>query len=144
MYAYCISVYVYSKYISNYINKHTSKDNDNISGRRFCAVLAVSIYKYCDIAASLAACLVSLYCAVADLAGGAFGLVSLYSARNGQSAPRIAGRVAAGGVSARVGVSFVAGGAAYPPHPTPKTRPRNLGCLFQKIFFEIFFIFLHL
>ena len=121
-------------YISNYISKHISKDNDNISGRRFCVVLAVSIYKYCDIAASLAACLVSLYCAVAGLAGGAFGVVSLYSAHNGQSAPRIAGRVAAGGVSARVGVSFVAGGAAYPPHPTPKTSAQNLGCLSKNFF----------
>lgn len=101
----------------------------------------MSIYKYCDIAASLAACLVSLCCAVAGLAGGAFGVVSLYSARNGQNAPRITGRVAAGGVSARVGVSFVAGGAAYPPHPTPKTRPRNLGCLSEKFFYFLFFYF---
>lgn len=102
-------------------------------------MLAVFLFIYCDIAASLAACLVSLSCAVAGLAGGAFGVVSLYSAHNGQSAPRIAGRVAAGGVSARVGVSFVAGGAAYPTHPTPKTSARNLGCLSEKFF--LFFIF---
>jgi hypothetical protein len=92
--------------------------------------------RYC---ASLAACLVSLYCAVAGLAGGAFGVVSQYSARNGQSAPRIGGRVAAGGVSARVGVSFVAGGAEYPPHPTPKTSTRNLGCLSKKFFLKFYF-----
>ena len=94
--------------------------------------------RYC---ASLAACLVSLSCAVAGLAGGILGVVSLYSARNGQSAPRIGGRVAAGGVSARVGVSFVAGGAAYPPHPTPKTRPRNLGCLLKKFFLKFYFFY---
>lgn len=47
--------------------------------------------------------------------------------------------MAAGGVSARVGVSFVAGGAAYPPHPTPKTRPRNLGCLLEKFFLKFYF-----
>ena len=97
-------------------------------------VLAVSIYKYYDIAASLAACLVSIYCAVAGLVGGAFGVVYLYSAHNGQSAPRIGGRVAAGGVSVRIGVSFVPDAAAYPPHPTPKTRPRNLGCLSKNFF----------
>lgn len=70
-----ILVFIYSKYISNYINKHISKDKDNISGRRFCALLAVSIYKCCDIAARLAACLVSLYCAVAGLAGVVLGVV---------------------------------------------------------------------
>ena len=96
--------------------------------------------RYC---ASLAACLVSLYCAVAGLAGGAFGVVSLYSAHNGQSAPRIGGRVAAGGVSARVGVSFVAGGAAYPPHPTPKTSAPKSGCLLEKFFYFFIFLFLH-
>ncbi len=72
----------------------------------------------------------------------AFGVVSLYSAHNGQSAPSIGGRVASGGVSVRVGVSFVAGGAAYPPHPTPKTRTRNLGCLSKNFFWNfIFYIF---
>ena len=34
---------IYSKYISNYINKHISKYKDNINGRRFCAVL---VYTY--------------------------------------------------------------------------------------------------
>lgn len=77
------------------------------------------------------------------LAGGAFGVVSLYLAHNGQSAPRIGGRVAAGGVSARVGVSFGAGGAAYPPHPTPETRPRNLGCLSKKFFYFFIFLFFY-
>jgi hypothetical protein len=105
-----------------------------------CGAGGVVIYKYCDIAASLAACLVSQYCAVAGLAGGAFGVVLRYLARYGQSAPRIGGRVAAGGVSVRVVVSFGAGGAAYPPHPTPKTRPRDLGCLSKKFFLN-FFIF---
>lgn len=99
------------------------------------------IFIYCDIAASLAACRVSLYCAVAGLAGGAFGVVSQYSVHNGQNAPRIGGRVAAGGVSARVGVSFVAGGVAYPPHPTPKNNRRNLGCLPKNFFYFLFFIF---
>ena len=39
-----VLVFVYSKYISNYINKHTSKNNDNISGGRFCAVLVALLY----------------------------------------------------------------------------------------------------
>lgn len=95
----------------------------------------IHILRYC---ASLAACRVSLCCAVAGLAGGAFGVVLRYSAHNGQSAPRIGGRVAAGGVSVRVGVFFVAGGAAYPPRPTPKPRTRNLGCLSKKFF--LFFL----
>lgn len=70
-----VLVFIYSKYISNYINRHISKDKDNINARRFCAVLAVSICKCRDIAASLAACLVSLYRAVTGLAGGVFGVV---------------------------------------------------------------------
>lgn len=101
-----------------------------------CGAGGVAIYKYYDIAA----CLVSLCCAVAGLAVGAGGVVSLYSAHNGQSAPRIGGRVAAGGVSVRVGVSFVAGGAAYPPHPTLKTSAPKSGCL-SKNFFEILFFY---
>ena len=39
-----VLVFIYSKYISNYMNKHISKDNDNISGRRFCAVLVALLY----------------------------------------------------------------------------------------------------
>ena len=134
MYAYYISALYISMYISIYISKHISKDKDNISGRRFCAVLAVYIYKCCDIAPGLPRALFLYIAPLLVLLAVCFGVVSLYLARNGQSATRIAGRVAAGGVSARVGVSFVAGGAAYPPHHTPKTRPRNLGCLSKKFF----------
>lgn len=121
---------IYSKYIS----KHISKDNDNINARRFCAVLAVPLY--INVAILRQPCRVPCFSILRRCWSccGAFGVVSLYLARNGQSAPRIAGRVAAGGVSARVGVSFVAGGAAYPPHPTPKTSARNLGCLLKNFF----------
>lgn len=97
------------------------------------------IYKCCDIAASLAACLVSLSCAVAGLFPVAFPALFPYSMRNGQSAPRIGGRVAAGGVSVRVGVSFVAGGAAYPPHP--QTENAKSGLPSQKIFSKKYFFY---
>ena len=134
-----VLVFVYSKYISNYISKHISKDNDNKTARRFCAVLVALLYTYIAI--------LRQPCRVPDFSilrrcwscCGAGGVVSLYLTRYGQSAPRIAGRVAAGGVSACVGVSFVAGGAAYPPHPTPKTRPRNLGCLSKNFFLKFYF-----
>ena len=69
-----------------------------------------------------------------------FGVVLQYSARNGHNAPRIGGRVAAGGVSARVGVSFVPDTAAGPP--PPQAENAKTGLPFQKIF--LFFIFLHL
>lgn len=97
----------------------------------------IHILRYC---ASLAACLVSLYCAVAGLAGGAFVVVSLYSARNGQSAPRIGGRVAAGGVSARVGVFLVLVGRHIHPTPPPN-RERKIWAAFPKNFFLKFYFF---
>lgn len=104
-----------------------------------CGAGGLDIYKYCDIAASLAACLVSLYCAVAGLAGGAFGVVSQYLAHNGQSATRIAGRVAAGGVSARVGVSFVAGGGGISTPPHPQNQHAKSWLPFQKFFLKFYF-----
>lgn len=73
------------------------------------------IYKCCDIAASLAACLVSLYCAVAGLAGGAFGVVLRYSARFVRYALNI-------GIYSRYG------GILYPV-PPPILKRENLGCL---------------
>lgn len=127
------------------ISKYISKDNDNIAARRFCAAFSVSLYTNVAILPPALPRALFLYIAplLASLAV-AFGVVLRYSARNGQSAPRIGGRVA---LVAFPSVSaFLSLLVGQHIHPTPPPKPaREIWAAFSKNFSEkyffIFFIF---
>lgn len=106
-----------------------------------CGAGGVVIYKYCDIAASLAACLISLYCAVAGLVALLVALF-LYIQCITDKARRVS--VAAWRLVAFPSVSAFLSllVAVYVGGDTPRRPHEEIGLPFRKIFFEnIFFIF---
>ena len=102
--------------------------------------MLVSVTNICDIAASLAACLVSLYCAVAGLVGGVLALF-LYIQRETDKARRVSVAlwplVAFPSVSAFLSLLV----AVYVGGDTPDGHTKKSGCLSKKFFLKIFFIF---
>ena len=143
MYAYCISVYVYSKYIiSNYINKHTSKRQWYYKRPPFlCGAGGVVIYKCCDIAPALPRALF-LYIAPLLALLAVLSALFLYIQRITDKARRVSAAVwrlvAFPPVSAFL--SLLVGRHI---HPTPPQKParQNRAAFPKNFFWKYFFYF---
>lgn len=134
-----VLVFIYTPLlVSNYINKHINKNKDNKTARRFCAVLAVSIYKCCDIAPALPRALF-LYLAPLLVLLAVFSALFLYIQRITDKARRVSVAVwrlvAFPPVSAFL--SWLVGNISTAPAPQNQTTKSGLP--FQKIFFDFFY-----
>lgn len=134
-----VLVFIYTPLlVSNYINKHINKNKDNKTARRFCAVLAVSIYKCCDIAPALPRALF-LYLAPLLVLLAVFSALFLYIQRITDKARRVSlavlRLVAFPPVSAFLSVLV----GEYIHRPRPPKPDHEIWAAFPKNFFEFFY-----
>ena len=129
-----ILVLIYSKYISNYINKH-------IRQRRRYNKMPADFLRcwpcwYIHIAILRQSCRVPDFSILRRCWSccGAGGVVSQYSLRFVRYGLHIGLRFAIYQYLRVVGCYLVYMGGYMHPHSTPKTRTRNLGCLSQNFF----------